>query len=341
MANVAQTSFSHDYNGREVLTEIFYKPQVDVPAIEGLYRVISTVDKTNIYLPAKLTKMLRKYTTCGFSAAGGTMTIADKTISTEKIKANVEQCADEFTDTIFAEVIKTGVNVDDLSNTIVDEIIKTQFIKGINSDIHRIAWFAVDSTASNIDYRQFDGFFQRFIDASATITSARFIDLQATAFESTATGDLNVDGAYGAMKQMYEKSTEMLKVMSAKDKRFYVTHTVYDNLLTTYEDTQSSTGLLRLIDGVETLTFRGIPVIAMPEWDTNLADTDNPLKTTIGKNLIVYTTPDNLIIGTDVTSPSSEFRVRYNDDDDEKMKVVAKFKLGTQFVHEDLLVVAY
>jgi hypothetical protein len=46
MANVAQTSFSHDYNGREVLTEIFYKPQVDVPAIEGLYRVISTVDKT-------------------------------------------------------------------------------------------------------------------------------------------------------------------------------------------------------------------------------------------------------------------------------------------------------
>jgi len=340
MANVAQTSFSHDYNGREMLTEIFYKPQENVPAIEGLYRVISTVDKTNIYLPSKLTKILRKYTTCGFSAAGGTMTISDKVISTEKIKANVEQCADEFTDTIFAEALKTGVEVDDLSGTIVDTIIKRQFVLGVNSDINRIAWFAVDSSATNIDYRQFDGFFQRFVDASATITADRFINLANTSFESS-NGNLTTDGAYGAMKQMYEKATPMLRSMAARDKVFYVTNTVYDSLLTTYEDTQSSAGLLRLIDGVDSLTFRGIPVVAMPEWDTNLADSDNPQASVIGDNLIVYTTPMNLVIGTDVTSPSAEFKIHYNDDDSEKMKVVAKFKLGVQFVHEDLLVVAY
>lgn len=340
MANVLSTSFSHTYAGRELLTEIFYQPEENVPSIESLYRVIDTVDKTNIYIPNKLRKILRKYTSCGFTAAGGTFTLSDRTISTEKIKANVEQCVDEFTDTIFAEAMKRGVMVDDLSNTVIDEILRNQFVKGVTSDIHRIFWFA-DANDADADWNQFDGLISLFLDASATIGADCFIDMDATAFES---GDaLAVDGAKGLLKQMYEDADVTL--LNMDNKQFYVTKTVYDNLLDTYEDTASSAGLLRLIGGTNQLTFRGIPVVQVPEWDVNLADSTNPHYTgsglSIGSNLIVFTTPDNLIVGTDVTSPSSEFRIRYNDDDDELMKIISKFKLGAQFVHESLVCLAY
>lgn len=341
MANVMSTSFTHTYAGRELLTEVFYQPQENVPAIESLYRVISTVDKTNIYIPAKLSKILRKYSACGFSAAGGTFAMSDKTISTEKIKANVEECVEAFADTVWYETMKKGVAIDDLSNTAIDEIIKTQFKKGLASDIHRIFWFA-DANDADSDWNQFDGLISLFLDASASIGASRFIDLEPTAYQ--ASDVLATDGAYGAMKEIYGAQTAMLRDIPVTDKVFYVTNTVWDNLMDTYEDLGSSAGLLRLIEGGN-MMFRGIPVVRVPEWDASLADSTNPHYTgsglAIGSNLIVYTTPMNLIIGTDVTSPSSEFRIRYNDDDDEKMKITSKFKLGAQFVHPELVCIAY
>lgn len=342
MANVVQTSFSHTYAGKEILTDIFFAPEENVPAISELYKFIQTVDKSNIYLPAKLRKIFRKYSTCGFSAAGGTLNITDKVISTEKIKANVEECVDQFTDTIFAEVLKTGVNVDDLSNTIIDQIIRRQIVNAAKSDIHRMLWFA-DAADADSDWNQFDGFISLFLDNSAAIGADCFLNLDPTAFE--ASDVLAADGALGAMRQLWGAQSAELRAMD--NKVFYVTHTVADNLRTTYEDTQSSQGLQRLIstNGKEMLSFRGVPVIEVPEWDANLADSTNPHYTgsglSIGSNLIVYTTPDNLIFGSDVVSPGNEFKFRYNDDDSEKLKVVSKFKLGAQFVHPSLVCIAY
>ena len=342
MANVLTTSFSHTYAGRELLSTIFYEPQENVPAIDSLYRVVDTVDKTNIYIPAKLSKILRKYTGCGFTAAGGAFAMSDKVISTEKIKANVEECVEAFADTIFYETdAKRGVAIDDISNTVIDQIIRNQFAKGMLSDIHRIFWFA-DANDADADWNQFDGLISLFLDASATIGASCFVDADGTAFE---TGDaLATDGAKGLMKQLWEAMDASLR--ATDNKQFYVTHTVYDNLLDTYEDLNSSAGLLRMINGTNQLTFRGVPVIPMPEWDLSLADTGNPHYTgsglAIGSNLIVLTTPDNIVIGTDIASGhSAEFKIRYADNDEETMKITSKFKLGAQFIHEKLVCLAY
>ena len=85
MAELISTSFTHTYAGREVTDELFYTPQENVPTIESLYRIFNTTDKTNLYIPGTLSKILRKYTGCGFSAAGGTLTLTDRIISTEKV----------------------------------------------------------------------------------------------------------------------------------------------------------------------------------------------------------------------------------------------------------------
>ena len=57
----------------------------------------------------------------------------------------------------------------------------------------------------------------------------------------------------------------------------------------------------------------------------------------IGKNMVVYTVNDNLVIGTDVNDPQAELKFRSNDDDSELLKIIAKYKMGTQFVHGDLI----
>ena len=343
MADVIAANMSHSYAGEELINELFYQPQENVPALSEMYRFIPVRgDKVNVYLPQTLTKILRKYSTCGFTAAGGTTTIVDKTLSVEKIKANLEECVDAWDDTIFAELMKSGVNRDDLSGTVIDNIIRTQYLKAASSDIHRIAWFA-DANDADSDWNQFDGWITNFVDNSATIGTSRFIDLDATSFENLDA--LASDGALGIMRQIWAAQTATLRAVPNMDKKFYVTNTFIDNYATTLENQGNIEGQRYIQDGVAKYMFRGVELVAVPEWDTNLADSTNPHYTgsglSIGSNLIVYTAKDNLVFGSDVVEGSTSFKVRYADDDDEKMKVTTKFKLGVQTMHYEYVCIGY
>ena len=131
-----------------------------------------------------------------------------------------------------------------------------------------------------------------------------------------------------------------VRKMPRNEKKFYVTATIVDSLMTTYEDTQSSVGLQLLIEGnTQTLMFRGIELYEVPGWDTQLADADNPQGAFVGKNMAVLTIPDNLATGVDTTS--NNLKVRSDDDDDEVLKVIWKIKQGAQIVHPELISFAY
>ena len=90
MANAVQTSFTHTYNGAEFITELFFKPQEGSDDIfGGRYKVMQVADKKNLYIPGNLSKILKEYSACGFSASGN-LTISDRVISTEKVKVNLD-----------------------------------------------------------------------------------------------------------------------------------------------------------------------------------------------------------------------------------------------------------
>ena len=134
----------------------------------------------------------------------------------------------------------------------------------------------------------------------------------------------------------------MLRQVPNAMKSFRVTATIADNLMTTFEQlgTGNALGLSLLKDG-QSLAFRGIPVVEIAGWDTQLADANNPNSAgngiDIGANMVVYTVNDNLVLGTDVTDPASQLKFRSNDDDDELLKIIAKYKMGTQFVFGELI----
>lgn len=335
MANSITTSFSHTYNGKEFLTELFYKPQEGGQDIFDIYKVMQVVDKTNLYIPANLSKILRKYTTCGFSQQGS-LAISDRTVSVTKVKSNLEECEDAFDNTIFEEAIKQGVDIDDLQGTIVEDILRASLLRGLQSDIPRIAWFA-DAVSGSSDYDQFDGWVQLIGVLSGSV--GQFLDMNTVAAIEVG-GVLVADGAITLFRNMYENQSKTLRAVDRSEKKFYVTSTIMDNYLTTLEDTQNERGQLNLEDGSTVVKFRGIEVVEVKGWDTHLADASNPQAAGVGANMCVFTTPSNLIVGCDVLSPTNEIKTWYSDDD-EVLRMKAKFKLGVQILHPELISFAY
>ena len=333
MANFITQSISSTYSGQE-FTEILFAPQEGSSDLAGI-RVIPNIKvKANMYLNSSLTKIVRKYTTCGFSATGGVTNVSDRTLEVSKLKVNLEECGDAFYGTIFEEFYGSGTSIDDLTDTVVGEVARKRVAEAIADDNGRMAWFAA-STAANADYSQFDGFVQLFVDNSASL--GKYVEMTAISNIEDTNGDLVADGAYTLLKSAYENQTKVLRQMPNASKSFRVTATIVDNLMTTYEQlgTGNALGLQLLKDG-QSLSFRGIPVIEITGWDTQLADATNP-NANIGKNMLVYTVNDNLVIGTDVADAGSQLKFRSNDDDDELLKIIAKYKMGAQFVFGELI----
>ncbi len=336
MADFATLNFSHTWNGEEILTEIFFKPREGQDNIFDNYRVMNVIHKANIYLPNKLRKILRKYTTCGFAATGGAFVIDDKTIDTTKIKANVEECSETFAETIFETAMKRGVKRDELTGTMIEDILLPTFTEAVASDIARIQWFASDASA-DLNWSMFDGWLQQAFDSSVSL--GHIIDADSTAFETG--GALATDGALGLFKNLYDNQGEAMLEFSPEEKRWFVSTPVWNNYLSTLEDTNMTEGWKLVQDGVMRLFFRGTEIVRVKNWTTDLADTSNPQNSIIGTNLIVFTIPDNLIVASDITDPLAQFKIRDADDDDEKLKLIAKFKLGAKIVHESIMAIAY
>ena len=341
MANFITQSFNVTYSGTDITNELFYAPQEGSDDLMGIRKLPNVKVKTNLYLPATLTKIVRAYSTCGFSATGGAIDVSDKTLEVKKMKVNLEQCGDTFYGTVFEEFYGAGTDIDNLEDTIIGDIARKKVLEGIADDNGRIAWFGATSGAS-ADYSQMDGFIQLFIDGSASLD--KYVAMTAIANVEDTAGALVADGAYELLKYAYENQSQVLRKMPNSSKSFRVTSTIVDNLITTYEQlgTGNELGLSMLINGAgePQLKFRGIPVVEVRGWDTALADSDNPNTTTginIGANLMVYTVNDNLVLGTDVSDPEAQLKFRSNDDDSELLKIIAKYKMGAQFIHGELV----
>ena len=89
MANFITQSISSTYSGQE-FTEILFAPQEGSSDLAGIRIIPNIKVKANMYLNSSLTKIVRKYTTCGFSATGGVTNVSDRTLEVSKLKVNLE-----------------------------------------------------------------------------------------------------------------------------------------------------------------------------------------------------------------------------------------------------------
>lgn len=152
---------------------------------------------------------------------------------------------------------------------------------------------------------------------------------------NTVPGALAAGEILATLKLMHVGASAVLRAMPKNQKMFIMDSLSYENFLTSQEAKTTEIAQTMELYGVEYPTWRGIPII-VAEWDV-YQDADFRVGY---PNHIIYTTVDNFIIGTDARSDENSVRVWWAENEEEnRYKVI--LKMGVQFVHADLSVIAY
>jgi hypothetical protein len=334
MANVAINSIAATYGGAQ-LNEIFYEPVFRSDDIMRNYRVIPNVKhKMNVYTSAALKNIVQPYTTCASGNESGGFNIDDKVITAGRCRVALSQCTDEFESTYIEEMYRNGVDVMNIEGTQLADAIVNRAVTGVASDVVRLAWGGDGATAN---YDAFDGW-MKLMGADATVLAAQ---IQQTGAATTAT--VTAANAIGLLRKCYDGAPAALQQVPAGDKKMFVTPKVFNAYLANLEGSSADLAIVNTKEGMRTVSFRGVELVPVYEWDTILAALNPAIfvdqsaaATGNLDNGVCYCAVENLIIGSDVTDPEGSFKVFY-DDLEEKMFFRGYFKLGVQFLYSSLV----
>ena len=328
MANVANDAITATYGGAQ-LNEIFYEPVFRSDDIMRNYRVIPNVKHVmNVYSAAALTKIVEVYSTCSTASGANQFDISDKVITAGRCRVALEQCTDEFFGTFIEESYRSGADVMNIEGTQLADAIVNRAVKGIASDVVRLAWGGNTTAGTPTAYLIFNGWME-LMKAEPVLEQAA-----ATANNPTAGEALNL------IMKVYDGAPAALQQVAPADKKMFVTPKLYNAYLQNLEGNGADLAIVNTVDASPRVSFRGVELVAMYEWDTILTDTDPTLfnsAAAVNHNQgICYTAVENLIIGSDVTDPEGSFKVFY-DDLEEKMFFRGYFKLGVQYLYSSLV----
>lgn len=313
MANV--TSIVETWTS-QYFAELFLTPAlVSDGLFAGGYNVDPFVNKSKtVYVGSELSGIVQKKTTCGFNPVGA-FEMSEVQLVTQPMAINMEQCANTFYETVFKQELRKGSNIYDLGGTVIADAIVENYTRALKNDAFILAWFGNDSLASTNFLSPFDGWFT-LADADSDVAKVTI----------GSTGNW----ALAALREAYESENGQL-IRQTATPSIHVTPNVYYNLMATYENTGTDSGLQTLKDGGE-LTFRGIPVIEEKVWGSaisryNLSNTKR----------IFFGVLENLHVGTDIANPGSDAKL-FLDELTEKYYFKANFDLGVNYTHPELFV---
>ena len=326
MANVANDAITATYGGAQ-LNEIFYEPVFRSDDIMRNYRVIPNVKHVmNVYTAAALTKIVEVYSTCSATSGANQFDLSDKVITAGRCRVALEQCTDEFFGTFIEESYRSGADVMNIEGTQLADAIVNRAVRGIASDVVRLAWGG-DVTGAVAGYAVFDGWME--LMKAETVLTQSAVD----AANPTAANALDI------IMKVYDGAPAALQQVAPADKKMFVTPKLYNAYLQNLEGNGADLAIVNRVDAAPRVSFRGVELVAMYEWDTILSDTNPDLFVNAAANYtqgVCYTAVENLIIGSDVTDPEGSFKVFY-DDLEEKMFFRGYFKLGVQYLYSSLV----
>ena len=343
MASALETNFNYTYPGI-LTTEVFFKPVEDSPALADIAIIdqgISYKKQYNI-LP-QLSKILKPYAGCARSY-DGTQEITNKTLETKEFEANLEWCKDDFTDYLTnsynylaQEMLKSGVESFDPSGTPVATMINRLIEDALRQDVFRRISFG-DTGSASADFDTIDGVWTQLIADSGTASTYCVRRASGT---SLGTSALAAGEALDTLEKVYAQSANILKALPTNKKAMFVTGSIWDNYFNSLAANGAVTeqAFSNLVNGVNSLTFKGIPVVPVRIWDTMLEDVDNPLNATT-RHLVLYTTKDNHRIGVENGGDLNRVEGFY-DRTDRKYYFEADMKFGYTYLHCDLQTIAY
>lgn len=278
----------------------------------------------------------------GFIGEGGMVGVKDGgcgsdpknwSINTRKLKWEpaaweifLSQCYTDLKNAATVYSLRTGVDIPDFTDTDYMNIVLEVLEKSIMDFWYRLFWFN-DTEAKHVAdsgvitagldlsfYNILDGFWKQITTQVTTNPSQRPVTIAENAGENYAAQELKSENVQGYLSKLVFSAPLQLRNLS--DRFILVTQSVYD----AYEQSLMNACCLEsarmaLINGMEALKFKGIPVIAMPVWDKLIAvgeDTGTKLN---NPHRMLFTAKSVLGIGVDDMSRMGDLRVWYDQKD--------------------------
>lgn len=315
------------FTGQEANT-LFFEPVYMDADILRTFRVMPNVTtKKKMGFVRELEKVVRQNSGCGFQPVGS-LDIYEREISVDRAKVDLSLCWDEFKDTVFEELLNTGVRIGDLTGTLLLNILVRQLRTAIQKDIQRLAFFG-NRASSNSAYDICDGLFTVILPDFGTAGNLATVN----AGSGTALG---AGDAIDLLKAMWAAQPKQLRGLPNNMKAFWVDSSVIDQYRADIENGGGGdAGIQLLQDGREMFTFRGIPVYDMLTWN-DILTTDFSLTE---PHRALLTTPRNLVQATDVVGNENTVKIWY-DEKEESVMQKARWKMGFNCVHPSLVVYA-
>ena len=325
-------------------TELFYAPSIGTPAIADIFSVRQGI-RTDEYLVLvnTLEKIVAATTGCSpsYTTAG---TLSDRKISVAKISANLQWCKSDFISTASAlsnDPSFVGNGLDGYEVTAaVRKMWVDQMVDAIRRDVFRLMFLGND-TSGNANWNIAEGLLAKLYDGNSSYCVKRVSNDLPNQHNSI----LSTGQALSTLRGLHEGAQIQLKMLAPGEKVFWVTGSMYENLMTSYEATGASNSatselVKNVVDGNYELKYRGIPVKPLYLIDNYLADDSTCPWYDNVRHFAIYTPSSksrysNLVFGTEKASDLDRIDVFY---DQRLLTTFAQFegRYGVQYINCNL-----
>lgn len=323
--------------------EILIKPSEQTPALGDIFRIMQGI-RTDQYLTlaAEEGRVVVANPGCEptYTASG---TLSDRKITVKKLGVYGTWCKDDWT--VVANQyandptwVGDGNDGYELTAKLARFLVDMK-IDAMRRDVFSLAFFANDTAPTTSFYygNGMEGLMVKLYDALSSYCVKRVGNDLPNQFNSV----LTTGQALTALRTLHTNCNNRLKAVPSNQKVYITTQSMYENLLNSYEALTAGTSELQfkmITDGVPSLTYRGIDILAIPYLDTLLEDSANPFYNSLRHFAIL--TPkasskfSNLVIGTENGADLNKLDLFY-DKRIRQMFMQADFRLGVQFIHCD------
>lgn len=309
---------------RLIIKPIF-DDQLDVLSVFKLYQNIKH-GKAKIHHLNEMEFNLQEDDGCGFMDSAK-MNITDRVIKVYPVKGQLRQCFDEFKCTYLDELLPTGLAKPELGAAVID-LIARQAERALRKTYERLIWFG-DRAGSDVSLQAANGLWS--VQFAQGIAAGDINNVNINSGAPMTAGD-GID----VLTQVWENAPNELKAWAINQKAFYVSGSVYEQYLKDLEGQGAAVAVdanyTNLVNGLQAVTFRGIPVIPFYSWDSHYQS-----KGQNNQHRVLFTVPaENIVIGTDAQSDLNMLESRY-DWITEKVYVRMRSVFGVDYACESLL----
>ncbi len=341
----ATSNITWDGKYVESLGEVIIEAAFSKPSLSEFHMLANGIKaKEKIGYLGRYTKLFQTDAGCGTGQLDKVLPNSEKEWDPEKLKMWVQQCEDDIDQTFFVWTTKNGIDRKNLDGTHFMEFLMDVLPDGLLEDILRMAWMGdKDIVAGNLTngatdvpfYNQVNGLWKQVL----ALPEARRFPITENAQSTTAAQlALAADASLQIFRNLVNKSDSRLK--NAPNTVIIATRTIMQNYADYLESQNIDNSFNRIESGFNTLSYRGIPIIEFELLDRYI-QSDFLISGAYDKpHRAVFTTRNNLAIGSDDISKWDDFKIFF-DDVTELLNIKGGLKMDTKIIEDHMIQVAH